>query len=55
VYGLGLTYGQVVGVLQRLCNSGDIPAGFRLQVLPEVRKIYTPGVPEVGRPDLPGS
>jgi hypothetical protein len=55
MYGLGLTYGQVVGVLQRMCNSGDIPAGFRLQVLPEVRKIYTQGVPTVGRPDLPGS
>ncbi len=54
VYGLGLTYGQVVSVLQRLCKSGDIPAGFRLQELPEVRRMYTPGA-SVGRPDVPGS
>ena len=55
VYGLGLTYSQVAGVLHRLCKAGDIPAGFRLQVLPEVSKIYTEGAESVGRPDMPGS
>jgi flagellar basal body P-ring protein FlgI len=54
MFGLGLTYGQVVGVLQRMCKSGDIPAKFRLQALPEVQKMIK-GAATVGRPDLPGS
>ncbi len=54
VYGLGLTYGQVVSVLYRLCKTGDIPAGFRLQVLPEIRRIYTTSAAPLGRPDMPG-
>lgn len=54
VYGLGLTYSQVAGVLYRLCKSGDIAAGFRLQELPEVLRIYSQGAASVGRPDMPG-
>lgn len=54
IYGLGLTYGQVVGILQRMCQEKDIQAEFRLQVLPEVQKIYKGSV-TVGRPDMPGS
>jgi flagellar basal body P-ring protein FlgI len=54
VYGLGLTYGQVVGVLYRMCKTGDIPAEFCLQVLPDIRRIYTMGAAPLGRPDMPG-
>ncbi|MCJ7542968.1 MAG: flagellar basal body P-ring protein FlgI [Phycisphaerae bacterium] len=54
VYGLGLTYSQVAGVLYRLCKSGDIPAGFRLQELPEVRRIYSQSEASAGRADVPG-
>ena len=53
VFGLGLTYGQVVSVLHRMCKAGDIPAEFRLQVLPEVRRIYR-DTATVGRGDMPG-
>jgi flagellar basal body P-ring protein FlgI len=53
-YGLGLTYSQVVGVLYRLCKSGDVPAEFRLQVLPDIRRIYAQGAAPLGRPDMPG-
>ncbi|MFW6133133.1 MAG: flagellar basal body P-ring protein FlgI [Planctomycetota bacterium] len=35
VQGLNLTYGQVVGVLYRMCERGDIPAKFVLQPVPE--------------------
>ncbi|MBS3733629.1 MAG: flagellar basal body P-ring protein FlgI [Phycisphaerae bacterium] len=35
VKGLNLTYGQVVGVLYRMCERGDIPAKFVLQPVPE--------------------
>jgi flagellar basal body P-ring protein FlgI len=52
--GLGLTYGQVVSVLYRICKEGDIRAEFRLQPLPDVRRIYRDMV-TVGRPDTPGS
>jgi hypothetical protein len=55
VYGLGLTYSQVVGVLYRLCQSGDVPAEFRLQVLPNIRRIYAQGgAAPLGRPDVSG-
>jgi len=50
VKGLGLTYSQVVGVLQRMCKAGDIPAEFRLQSLPEAEKIYE-RAETIGRPD----
>jgi len=53
VFGLGLTYGQVVSVLYKMCKTGDIPAEFRLQVLPEVGRIYR-AAPIAGRPDMPG-
>ncbi len=53
IYGLGLTYGQVVAVLYKMCKDGDIPAEFRLQVLPEVRRIYR-DTATVGRGDMPG-
>ena len=52
--GLGLTYGQVVSVLYRMCKEGDIRAEFRLQQLPDVQRIYQDTV-TVGRPDTPGS
>jgi len=52
--GLGLTYGQVVSVLYRMCKEGDIRAEFRLQQLPDVQRIYRDTV-TVGRPDTPGS
>ena len=50
VKGLGLTYSQVVGVLQRMCEAGDIPAEFRLQSLPEAERIYE-RAETIGRPD----
>ena len=50
IKGLGLTYGQVVGVLYRMCKEGDIPAKFVLQQQPDVRKIYEDAV-AAGRPD----
>ncbi|MGC9453952.1 MAG: flagellar basal body P-ring protein FlgI [Phycisphaerae bacterium] len=52
IKGLGLTYGQVVSVLYRMCEEGDIPAKFVLQPLPELQRIYQE-MPEVGRPDAP--
>ncbi len=51
--GLGLTYGQVIGVLHRMCRENDILAKFVLQPLPEVQKIYR-STTTVGRPDMPG-
>lgn len=50
--GLGLTYGQVVSVLYRLCQSGDLRAKFVLQPLPEMQRIYLDET-TVGRPDTP--
>lgn len=38
--GIGLNYGQVVGVLAELCEEGDIPAKFVLQSPPALRRIY---------------
>jgi len=52
IMGLGLTYGQIVSVLQRMCKEGDIPAKFVLQPEAQVRRIYR-GVPTVGRSDSP--
>ena len=49
--GLGLTYSQVVGVLYRMCKSGDIRAKFHLQGMPKMQRIR-PGQ-TVGRPDMP--
>ncbi|MHC4981615.1 MAG: flagellar basal body P-ring protein FlgI [Planctomycetota bacterium] len=42
VRGLNLTYGQVVGVIYRMCEHEDIPAKFVLQPLPEAQKIRAP-------------
>jgi hypothetical protein len=54
VKGLGLTYGQVVAVLQRMCDpkTKDIPAKFVLQRPRGERKIYA-GTATIGRPDMP--
>ena len=57
--GLGLTYGQVVSVLYRMCQPPepgippDVPAKFVLQQPAEVRRLYRPDA-GVGRPDMPG-
>jgi len=50
VRGLGLMYGQVVGVLYRMCKEKDIRAKFVLQPLPGVQRIYSGAVTK-GRPD----
>jgi len=54
ITGLGLTYGQVVAVLARMCDPKmrDIPARFILQRPAMERKIYV-GTPTAGRPDMP--
>ncbi len=39
IQGLGMTYGEVVGVVYRMCERGDIPAKFVLQQLPEADRI----------------
>ena len=54
IKGLGLTYGQVVAVLYRMCEVGkDIPAKFVLQPPPGKERIYR-GSSTIGRPDMPG-
>lgn len=40
VTGMGLTYSQVLGVLNGLCKNGAIPAKFVLQRPPNIQKIY---------------
>ena len=50
VLGLGLTYGQVVGIVCRLCKQKNILAKFVLQQLPELQRIYRL-TPSTGRPD----
>ena len=50
IRGLGLTYGQIVGVLQGMCKQGDIPAKFVLQPPPSLQRIYT-DASTTGRPD----
>jgi hypothetical protein len=52
--GLGLTYGQVVAVLQQLCKEQCIPARFVLQESKVDERIYDLGVTS-GRSDMPGS
>lgn len=52
VEGLGLTYCQVVGVLQGMCKAGHIPAKFVLQRAPAVQRIYSSAT-GIGRPDMP--
>ena len=53
IEGVGLTYGQVISVLYRMCKEGDIPARFVLQELPDVQRMYQHAA-TVGRPDMPG-
>jgi hypothetical protein len=53
-HGLRLNYGEVLSVLARLCQRGDIPAKFNLQSEPSPSRIPVRG-PAVGRPDVPGS
>ncbi|MBS3820451.1 MAG: hypothetical protein GVY16_05770 [Planctomycetes bacterium] len=48
--GVGLTYGQTVGVLSQLCEEGDIAAKFVLQAPPGLRRIYEQ-IPTSGRPE----
>jgi len=52
IQGLGLTYSQVVGVLQALSSRRDVPARFVLQQSEELRTIYS-STPSMGRPDMP--
>lgn len=52
IQGLGLTYSQVVGVLQQLCKENCIQAKFVLQPLENVHTMYRM-TPSVGRPDQP--
>jgi len=51
VKGLGLTYGQVVSVLYRMCSQGSIPAKFVLQNLPRVQQFFR-RTTTVGRPNM---
>jgi len=52
VSSLGLTYGQVVGTLYRICKAGDISAKFVLQQTQALQRIYE-GAATVDRPDMP--
>ena len=52
IKGLGLTYGQIVSAVSRMCEEGDIPSRFVLQEMPSVQKIYESAT-TVGRPDTP--
>ena len=54
IKGLGVNYSQILGVLQRLCKRGDVPARFVLQPLPGVQDLYQ-DVITTGRPDMPGA
>jgi hypothetical protein len=49
--GLGLSYSQVVGVVQGLCEKGHIPARFVLQRTPDVQRLYANTALE--RPEMP--
>jgi len=53
VRGLGMTYGQVVSVLYRMCRQGDIPATFVLQDTGDMRNIWH-SASTMERPDMPG-
>jgi hypothetical protein len=48
--GIGLNYGQIVGVLAELCEEGDLRAKFVLQAPPALRRIYEQA-PVAGRPE----
>lgn len=52
-FNMGLTYGQVLAVLYRMCENNDIKAKFVLQPPPDEMKIYRGEIIE-GRPDAPG-
>jgi flagellar basal body P-ring protein FlgI len=52
-FSMGLTYGQVLAVLYRMCENNDIRARFVLQPAPNEMKIYK-GEALEGRPDAPG-
>ena len=52
VKGLGLTYGQVVAVLYRMCDEGLIPAKFVLQE-PTGLQQFLRTAATVGRPNMP--
>ena len=52
VKSLGLSYSQVVGVLYRMSQAGDIPARFVLQPTEDIQRIYQGGA-VMGRPDMP--
>ena len=52
VKGLGLTYGQVVAVLYRMCDEGSIPAKFVLQE-PTGLQQFLRTAATVGRPNMP--
>jgi len=52
IQGLGLTYGQVVAVVYRMCQQGVIPSKFVLQTPPEMQTIYRQTI-TMGRPDAP--
>jgi len=52
VRGLGLTYGQVVAILYRMCKQGDIQARFVLQDLPDIQNIVE-NASDTERPDMP--
>jgi hypothetical protein len=52
VHGLRLSYGQVLNVVYRMCQKGDIPAKFSLQSETAGSRIRGTG-PAVGRPDVP--
>ena len=51
VKGLGLTYGQVVAVLHRMCSQRSIPAKFVLQKPPKVQQFFR-RTTTVGRPNI---
>ncbi len=52
IKGLGLTYGQIVSILYKMCENDDIPARFVLQPLPDLQRMYHEA-PTAGRPDAP--
>lgn len=52
VMGLGLSYSQVLGVVQNMSKEGQIPAKFVLQQSQALQRIY-PLTAGIGRPDRP--
>jgi hypothetical protein len=52
IQGLGLSYGEIVSVLMRMCRRGDIPAKFVLQKPGRLQRGFR-GLPSSGRPDMP--